>query len=183
MEEQDGVEMCTYISRPEDLDANLKDAYDILLLDINLRGEKTGLEMIGGILEKFPDQKIVILTSYDLENYRQRAFEYGAKDFINKSIEIGDMMERLRKVHEGKTRAMAVEMVNELSHREVEVLTELVKGDSKKEIAEKLHISERTLYNHIASIYEKFGVKNIVEAYNSGMEKGYINPYANKKEH
>ena len=75
--------MCTYISRPEDLDANLKDAYDILLLDINLRGEKTGLEMIGGILEKFPDQKIVILTSYDLENYRQRAFEYGAKDFIN----------------------------------------------------------------------------------------------------
>lgn len=174
--------MCTYISRPEDLDANLKNAYDILLLDINLRGEKTGLEMIGGILEKFPDQKIVILTSYDLENYRQRAFEYGAKDFINKSIEIGDMMVRLRKVHEGKTQAKAVEIVNELSPREVEVLTELVKGDSKKEIAEKLHISERTLYNHIASIYEKFGVKNIVEAYNSGMEKGYINPYANKKE-
>lgn len=109
--------MCTYISDPKDLDANLKNAYDILLLDINLRGEKTGLEMIGGILEKFPDQKIVILTSYDLENYRQRAFEYGAKDFINKSIEIGDMMGRLRKVREGKTQAMAVEMVNELSPR------------------------------------------------------------------
>ena len=92
------------------------------------------------------------------------------------------MMGRLRKVHEGKTQAKAVEIVDELSPREVEVLTELVKGDSKKEIAEKLHISERTLYNHIASIYEKFGVKNIVEAYNSGMEKGYINPYANKKE-
>ncbi|MDY3005927.1 LuxR C-terminal-related transcriptional regulator, partial [Anaerococcus porci] len=57
-----------------------------------------------------------------------------------------------------------------------EVLKELIKGESKKEIAKKLFISERTLYNHIANIYDKLRAKNIVEAYNKAMEIGYINP-------
>ena len=60
--------------------------------------------------------------------------------------------------------------------REIEVLRELVKGDDKKKIAQKLFISEKTLYNHLANIYDKLGVSNAIEAYNKAMDLGYIDP-------
>ena len=48
--------------------------------------------------------------------------------------------------------------------------------DDKKKIAQKLFISERTLYNHLANIYDKLGVSNAIEAYNKAMDLGYIDP-------
>ncbi|WP_081578482.1 response regulator transcription factor [Peptoniphilus obesi] len=56
--------------------------------------------------------------------------------------------------------------------REIEVLRELVKGDDKKKIAQNLFISERTLYNHLANIYDKLGINNAIEAYNKAMDLG-----------
>ncbi|MFQ9030214.1 MAG: LuxR C-terminal-related transcriptional regulator [Faecalibacterium sp.] len=49
-------------------------------------------------------------------------------------------------------------------------------GKTKHEIAQELYISERTLYNHIQSIYDKLGAKNAIEAYNKAIALGYITP-------
>lgn len=175
LEEESDV-ICDYISSSENLMEALENIYDILLLDINLKVERTGLDFVEEVLAKYPEQNIVILTSYDLINYRKVAFDLGVKDFINKSVEVHELVSRLRSVYSGSENRKSPEIIDTLTEREVEVLRKMIKGENKKDIAKKLYISERTLYNHISNIYEKLGAKNIVEAYNRAMELGYIDP-------
>lgn len=177
LEEQDEIEFCDYVSTIDDLFKYLQiKNYDIVLLDINLKSEKTGLELIGEVLEIYPDINVVILTSYDLKNYKETAYKLGVKDFINKSVEIDDLIERLVIVNEGKNKIFNINDKPLLTDSEKIVLKELVKGSNKKDIANKLFISERTLYNHISNIYSKLGVNNAIEAFNKAMELGYIDP-------
>ena len=133
-------------------------------------------DLIKDLINDNPDQKMIVLTSYDLDNYKDMAFDLGVKDFINKSIEIEELLERIKNVYKGKFKKIDRHISDPLTKREIEVLKELIKGESKKNIAAKLFISERTLYNHIANIYDKLRAKNIVEAYNKAMELGYIDP-------
>ena len=178
LEEEETIEVCDYISNIDDfLERIGQDKYDILLIDINLKEEITGLDLIRNILSKNHKEKIIVLTSYDLANYKDIAFGLGVKDFINKSIERDDLIIRLKNVHQGKSKESTKSIKDPLTNRELEVLEELIKGSRKKDIAQKLYISERTLYNHIANIYDKLGAKNIVEAYNKAMELGYIYPF------
>lgn len=177
LEEQDEIEFCDYVSTIDDLFKYLQiKNYDIVLLDINLKSEKTGLDLIGEVLEIYPDINVVILTSYDLKNYKETAYKLGVKDFINKSVEIVDLIERLVIVNEGKNKIFNINDKPLLTDSEKIVLKELVKGSNKKDIANKLFISERTLYNHISNIYSKLGVNNAIEAFNKAMELGYIDP-------
>lgn len=177
LEEQDEIEFCDYVSTIDDLFKYLQiKNYDIALLDINLKSEKTGLDLIGEVLEIYQDINVVILTSYDLKNYKETAYKLGVKDFINKSVEIDDLIERLVRVNEGKNKIFNINDKPLLTDSEKIVLKELVKGSNKKDIANKLFISERTLYNHISNIYSKLGVNNAIEAFNKAMELGYIDP-------
>ena len=128
------------------------------------------------MLEIYPDINVVILTSYDLKNYKDTAYKLGVKDFINKSVDIDDLIERLVRVNEGKHKIFNINDKPLLTDSEKIVLKELVKGSNKKDIANKLFISERTLYNHISNIYSKLGVNNAIEAFNKAMKLGYIDP-------
>ena len=176
LEEQEEIS-CVYVSKGQDFIKMIeKDAYDILLIDINLKDDKTGLDLIKDLIDKNLKQKIIVLTSYDLDNYKDMAFDLGVKDFINKSVEIEELLARIKNVYEGNYKKIDKYIADPLTKREIEVLKELIKGSSKKDIAKKLFISERTLYNHIANIYDKLMAKNIVEAYNKAMELGYIDP-------
>lgn len=177
LEEQEEDILCDYVSKAQDfLKMIQKNVYDIFLIDINLKDDKTGLDLIKDLVDYNPKQKIIVLTSYDLDNYKDMAFKLGVKDFINKSVETHELLERIKNVNNGNYKKMSKSIINPLTNREIEVLKELIKGGSKKDIAMKLFISERTLYNHIANIYHKLQAKNIVEAYNKAMEIGYINP-------
>ncbi|PMB84302.1 hypothetical protein CJ205_00740 [Dolosicoccus paucivorans] len=100
----------------------------------------------------------------------------GAKDFINKSVEIDELVCRLKSVFEGCAVKQRPAVQDPLTDRERQVLNELIKGTTKKDIAKQLFISERTLYNHIANIYDKLDVTNALEAYNKAMDLGYIDP-------
>ena len=176
LEEQEEIS-CAYVSKVQEfLKIIKKEIYDIFLIDINLKDDKTGLDLMKDLLDNNPDQKIIVLTSYDLDNYKDVAFKLGVKDFINKSIEIEEMLVRLKNVYQGKSQSRKTLIIENLTQREIEILKELVKGDDKKKIAKKLFISERTLYNHLANIYDKLGVNNAIEAYNKAMELGYIDP-------
>ena len=178
LEEEETIEVCYYISNIDDFLEKIDQYdYDILLIDINLKEEITGLDLIRNILSQNPKEKIIVLTSYDLANYKDIAFGLGVKDFINKSIERDDLIRRLKNVYQGKSKENTKSIKDPLTNRELEVLEELIKGSRKKDIAQKLYISERTLYNHIANIYDKLEAKNIVEAYNKAMELGYIYPF------
>lgn len=176
LEEQEEI-LCTYVSiRQEFLKMIQKETYDIFLIDINLKDNKTGLDLIKDLINDNPKQKVIVLTSYDLDNYKDMAFDLGVKDFINKSVETHELLERIINVYKGNYKKIDKYIADPLTKREIEVLEELIKGSSKKDIAGKLFISERTLYNHIENIYDKLKSKNIVEAYNKAMELGYIDP-------
>ncbi|MDK7376904.1 LuxR C-terminal-related transcriptional regulator [Peptoniphilus harei] len=87
-------------------------------------------------------------------------------------------MERLEKVYKDEKISFDEDekIIEPLTKREEEILIEVLSGLTKKEIADKLYISERTLYNHLANIYAKLGAKNAIEAYKIALELGYIRP-------
>lgn len=167
---------CTYTSSIKNFYEEVEGDYDIILLDINLKEEETGFDILDRIHDK--NKKIVILTSYDMINYKRLALEKGARDFINKSLDVDEVIERLEKVYKDEKISFDEEekIIEPLTKREEEILIEVLSGLTKKEIADKLYISERTLYNHLANIYAKLGVKNAIEAYNIALELGYIRP-------
>lgn len=167
---------CTYTSSIKNFYEEVEGDYDIILLDINLKEEETGFDILDRIHDK--NKKIVILTSYDLVNYKRLALEKGARDFINKSLDVDEVIERLEKVCKDEKISFNDEekIIEPLTKREEEILIEVLSGLTKKEIADKLYISERTLYNHLANIYAKLGAKNAIEAYKIALELGYIRP-------
>lgn len=167
---------CTYTSSIKNFYEEVEGDYDIILLDINLKEEETGFDILDRIYDK--NKKIVILTSYDMINYKRLALEKGARDFINKSLDVDEVIERLEKVYKDEKISFNDDekIIEPLTKREEEILIEVLSGLTKKEIADKLYISERTLYNHLANIYAKLGAKNALEAYKIALELGYIRP-------
>ena len=167
---------CTYTSSIKNFYEEVEGDYDIILLDINLKEEETGFDILDRIHDK--GKKIVILTSYDMINYKRLALEKGARDFINKSLDVDEVIERLEKVYRDEKISFNDDekIIEPLTKREEEILLEVLSGLTKKEIADKLYISERTLYNHLANIYAKLGAKNAIEAYKIALELGYIRP-------
>lgn len=167
---------CTYTSSIKNFYEEVEGDYDIILLDINLKEEETGFDILDRIHDK--NKKIVILTSYDMINYKRLALEKGARDFINKSLDVDEVIERLEKVYKDEKISFNEDekIIEPLTKREEEILLEVLSGLTKKEIADKLYISERTLYNHLANIYAKLGAKNAIEAYKIALELGYIRP-------
>lgn len=167
---------CTYTSSIKFFYEEVEGDYDIILLDINLKEEETGFDILDKLYDK--NKKIVILTSYDMINYKRLALEKGARDFINKSLDVDEVIERLEKVYKDEKISFDGDekIIEPLTKREEEILLEVLSGLTKKEIADKLYISERTLYNHLANIYAKLGAKNAIEAYKIALELGYIRP-------
>lgn len=178
LEEGDENFTVDYVSDIESFFSKLKIlSYDIAIIDINLKSETTGLDLIKDVKLLQEDLKIIILTSYDLMNYKELAHKYGASAFINKSVDVDELVVEIYKVYRGENNFKKEKLLDGLTDREIEVLKELYKGKTKKEIASDLYISERTLYNHISNIYEKFEVNNIVKAINKAKEIGYIDNF------
>lgn len=172
------IEKCEFVYEERDFESKLKlFDFDILLLDINLKASSSlnGFDLLLKTKKERPELKIVILSSYDLPLYKKKAFDNGASDFINKSIEIEDLIIRLKLVMTDDERKGG-EYSDLLTESEIVILREICDGTPRKELAKKLFISERTLYNHIQNIYEKLEVHNAIEAYNKAIKLGYIEP-------
>lgn len=177
LEDQVEIEFCDFASELNQFYTFLESKdYDLLLIDINLKADLTGFDVVRQLRENQCELPLVILTAYDLANYRSIAYELGVKDFINKSVEIEELVLRIKAAKDGMSVPQPAKILDPLTPREIELLQKLVQGHSKKELAKELYISERTLYNHLTSIYSKLNASNLIEAYNQAMELGYINP-------
>lgn len=156
-----------------------KNKPDILLMDINLgkMSEENGLLLAQALLQKYPTQKIVILSGYDLPVYRKEAEKLGAKGFINKDIEPEELLHILEAINKGSTYfARTGYFIEEMTDTERQVLQLLANGIKRKEIAEQLFMSERTVSNHLQHIFEKLEVSSAVEAVTKAIQLGYIPP-------
>lgn len=165
-----------------DLDKILSEKeIDVILMDINLGrlSNTDGLEAAAGLLRKDSSLKIIILTGYDLPVYRHEAKKLGIRGFLNKNIAPDDLISSLIHVFRGgycfppETDGGFLE---ELTDTEKKVLRLVSTGQSRKETADTLHISERTLSNHLQHIFEKLDVSSTVQAVTKAIRLGYIPP-------
>ena len=127
-----------------------RDKPDILLMDINLGklAEEDGLLLAQSLLQKYPNQKIVVLSGYDLPVYRKEAEKLGAKGFINKDIEPEELLHILERINNGSTYFEKDETyIEELTETEKQVLRMLASSMKRKEIAEHLFIRRLRKYN------------------------------------
>lgn len=148
---------------------------DVVLMDINLP-TKNGIDITAEIKENNPNCKVLILTMYDHNEYFMSALHAGADGYLLKDSPGEKVVEGIRVVFSGDSiiqPSLTKKLLNqqriqqyiiELTQREKEVLTALVKGVSNKEIAEELYISERTVKIHINKIFKKMNVKSRSQA-------------------
>ena len=167
---------------------------DIILMDVRMPG-MNGVETTRQIKEKYPLIKVLMLTTFDDDDYVVEALKLGAVGYLLKDMPPAELIKAIREVHEGgvlispKVAAKIVDklinpvkerspnseqnsLANELSNREKEVLRLLAQGLDNKEIAARLFIAEQTVKNHVSVIYSKLGVHDRVQALRKADEIG-----------
>ena len=157
---------------------------DIALLDIRMPGQD-GIELARRIKDSGTPTKAIMLTSFDAQQYVLAALAAGAKGFIVKSSVAVELTQCIERVMNGGVyldsnidatlgHDASEETVQDLSPREREVLLNVSKGFAVKEVAERLHITERTVHAHLTSVYSKLGVRNKTEALIVSLKSGTI---------
>ncbi len=164
----------------------------VLLLDIDMPN-LSGLEVLEKIKEMNIDIKIIILTVHNEIEYLLKAVNIGIDGYILKDSKSAELKKAIFCVISGESyiqpsmipllnhkmveRDIDKTKIEQLTKRELEVLRQLSFGLYNKEIGEKLHISERTVKNHISSIFRKIDVTDRTQAAVFAIRNNLINIY------
>lgn len=158
---------------------------DVVLMDINLGTEETGIDVVRVLKPRIPDINFMMCTVYEEDEKIFEALSAGASGYILKKTSPGKMLDSIRELYEGgapMSSQIARKVVaafriqsntssdgdnlDMLSSREKEILEYLSKGLMYKEIASQLFLSAETVRKHVYHIYEKLHVNNRVAAVN-----------------
>jgi two-component system response regulator NreC len=165
---------------------------DIVLMDITMP-ELNGLEATARIKKEYPDIKVLVLSMYTNEEYIHQLLQAGASGYLDKHTAPDELLLAIKVVYRGdpflspsisKTiieeylrqfgKTEPEDSYHKLSSREREVLQLLAEGYSYKEIAERLHISGKTVGVHRVNLMEKLGLVNSTELVKYAIRKGII---------
>ncbi len=155
---------------------------DVALLDIRMPGYD-GVTVAQKVKNEGMNTAIVMLTSYDAQQYVIASLRAGARGFVLKTVSPKELTTAINTVAKGglyldpEVASVMGEqdfIPEQLSVREREVLLLAAKGLSSKEVARKLFISERTVQTHLASIYDKLGSRNKTEALLLALKYGVV---------
>jgi len=159
---------------------------DVILMDV-LMPFMDGIDATRAILEKHPQVKIIVLTSYPDENLVQKSLEAGAIAYMLKNAPIDALAAAIRSAYAGRP-TLAPEATlaliraktgplkpgRDLSKRELEVLALIVQGFSNDEIAEQLVISPATARHHVSACIQKLGAANRAQAASLAVKHGLV---------
>ena len=180
----------------EAVEATRRHRPDVVLMDIRMP-EMDGLTATAAILEQADwPLKVIILTTFDPDEYVYRALQAGASGFILKDIPPEDLAPAVRTVADGgalldpsitrrligrfaqtlATDTTAGKRLDTLTDREREVLTELAKGANNAEISESLYIGAATVKSHVSNILTKLGLRDRAQAVVFAYESGLVTP-------
>jgi two-component system NarL family response regulator len=154
---------------------------DITLVDLRLP-RLSGVEVISRIRMETPQARFIVLTTYDGDEDIYRALQAGAKAYLLKGMTSEELIATIRMVHEGRSyippeiaQKLAARMgTEELTPREFDVLEQIVRGKSNKEIATELEISEATVKTHINSLLSKLNVTDRTQAATAALQRGIV---------
>lgn len=154
---------------------------DVVLMDLRMP-EMEGTQAIVELRRVDPDIRILVLTNYEADEYVLRALQAGAMGYLLKSAPQAEIVHAVEMVHQNQRcvpSTIAKRLLDtigreELSQRELEVLTLVATGLTNKEIAQRLFISDKTARNHVANCLEKLGANDRTEAVTTAMKRGLI---------
>lgn len=154
---------------------------DVVVMDIRMPGE-SGIDACRDIVARWPQTKVIMLTSYDEDALIFKALQAGASGYVLKQVGNQPLIDALDAVRQGAAlldpsvtlrliehvrqseRVQQATAFKELSHREMMVLAEVALGKSNSQIADSLNLSEKTVRNHVSAILAKLGLSNRIEA-------------------
>lgn len=155
---------------------------DVALLDIELPG-LDGLSAAVVLRDRFPEIRVIILTTFGRAGYLRRAMEAGAIGYVLKDAPASTLATAIRRATEGKRTVdptLAVTALSEggnpLTEREREVLAASRQVATIAEIAERLFLSEGTVRNHLSAAIQKVEAHNRAEAARIAEHKGWLEP-------
>jgi DNA-binding NarL/FixJ family response regulator len=170
---------------------------NVVLMDIHMP-EMNGVDATAQIKSLFPFVKVMILTTFEELGYVRDALAAGAEGYVLKAIHPKDLAAGIRLVHHGGTlitQEIAKQLITQwittsekvieeksnhkdfgLTEREIEIVEELSKGLTNREIARKLFLTEGTVKNYISNIYSKLEVTGRHKAVFKAKEQGIIKP-------
>jgi DNA-binding NarL/FixJ family response regulator len=154
---------------------------DITLMDLRMP-EMSGVAAIDAIRAEDDQALIIVLTTYDSDEDVYRAMRAGAKAYVLKDVHCEELLECIRRVCRGQmfvSPEIAAKLASriseeELTNRELEILTLLAEGKSNKLIARELNISEGTVKTHVKNILEKLDATSRTEAVAVAARRGLI---------
>jgi len=160
---------------------------DIILMDVQMP-QLNGVEATAAICRAWPEARIIILTTFDRDDYVFQGVRAGAVGYLLKDLPSPKLIETIRRVQAGevfiqpeiasRTLRAALhspgDLIEPLSEREREVLVMLAQGIPNKEIADKLHLAEGTVKNHVSNILGKLQAQNRTEAADIARRRGLI---------
>lgn len=152
---------------------------DVLLLDINMP-KKNGIEVLENIRDRGLNQKVIILTVHNEVEYMLKAKDLGVNGYILKDSCSSEIKQAIYTVMKGDIfiqkelvpilnskllkRDIDKEKIKSLTNRELEILKLVSHGQSNKDLASALNISERTVKNHLSNLFKKIDVEDRTQA-------------------
>lgn len=170
---------------------------DVILMDIKMP-RLNGVEATAAITTRMPGARVIILTTFDSDDYVFEAIKAGAMGYLLKDVPTGELVATIKRVAAGETfiqPTVATKLLMEYSHRgrlgsdkaftpapidedlserEKDVLKLLARGASNREIADTLTLAEGTVKNHVSSILLKLHAANRTHAATLARERGLI---------
>lgn len=153
---------------------------DVVILDLRMP-KRNGIETIGDLRGEFSQARILVLSNYSGGDEVGAAIHAGARGYIVKDMPVDSVLVAIRRVHAGEqvlppglARRLSDRVLSQLSNRELEVLAQIGRGRSNKEIAAALHLVEGTVKVHVTNILSKLGVADRTQAVLTAVKRGLI---------
>ena len=164
---------------------------DVVLMDLKLTadGGCEGLDLCAKVAGRFPESRILVLTTFADEWLVREAIRQGAKGYVAKDVDLTELIRAIRAVHRGESafdsrsasavvswlrREPDAEATAQITPREREILAMLARGLSNVAIGKRLYISDTTVKFHVTNLMHKLGARRRAEAVYAASKLGLI---------